>query len=91
MTLGEGYVGAPDMKPLPHWWSLDTAYDRSRPGTDIFIPVIEEDIDGIEDVNIVPDLDGNSSMVIYDLMGRKVTNPRPGNIYIMNGVKVMFK
>lgn len=60
-------------------------------GTDIFIPVIEEDIDGIEDVNIVPDLDGNSSMVIYDLMGRKVTNPRRGGIYIMNGVKVLFK
>ena len=38
MTLGEGYVGAPDMKPLPHWWSPDTAYVRDRPGTDIFIP-----------------------------------------------------
>ncbi|MBR6494034.1 MAG: hypothetical protein IKT22_02020, partial [Prevotella sp.] len=59
-------------------------------GSDYFVPVVKK-TDGIEDVNIVPDLDGNSSMVIYDLMGRKVTNPRPNNIYIMNGVKVMFK
>jgi len=59
-------------------------------GEDIFIPVIENEIDGIEDVNVVPDLD-NGTMQIYDLMGRKVTNPRRGSIYIMNGVKVLFK
>ena len=29
--------------------------------------------------------------VIYDLMGRKVTNLKPGNIYIRNGKKFMMK
>ena len=38
MTLGTSYVGARDMKPLARWWSPDTAYERTRPGTDIFIP-----------------------------------------------------
>lgn len=56
-------------------------------GDDTFIVVLDE-TSGVEDVNI-PEPDGN--MEIYDLMGRKVKNPRPGTIYIMGGVKVMWK
>ena len=29
--------------------------------------------------------------VIYDLRGIRITNPQPGNIYIINGKKVIFK
>ena len=57
-------------------------------GAEDFIEVIGE-TNGIEDVNNRVEPDGN--LEIYDLMGRKVTNPRPNNIYIMNGVKVMWK
>lgn len=56
-------------------------------GSDSFIEVLGE-TNGIEDVN-APEPDGK--LEIYDLMGRKVKNPRPGTIYIMNGVKVMWK
>ncbi|MBR1469700.1 MAG: hypothetical protein IJ605_06300 [Prevotella sp.] len=59
-------------------------------GTDTFIEIIEDpSVTGIEDVNKRVDPDGK--LEIYDLMGRKVTNPRPGTIYIMNGIKVMWK
>ncbi len=56
-------------------------------GADTFIEVLGE-TNGIEDVN-APEPDGK--LEIYDLMGRKVSNPRPGTIYIMNGVKVLWK
>lgn len=32
--------------------------------------------------------DANGTNVIYDLKGRQVLNPMPGNIYIMNGKKI---
>ena len=53
---------------------------------DYFIEVIDEPT-GIEDINRpLPD----GKIEIYDLQGRKVTNPGRG-IYIMNGQKVLFK
>ena len=55
-------------------------------GDDIFIEVLDEPT-GIEDINRpLPD----GKIEIYDLQGRKVTNPGRG-IYIMNGQKVLFK
>ena len=55
-------------------------------GSDTFIEVIDEPT-GIEDINRpLPD----GKIEIYDLQGRKVTNPGRG-IYIMNGQKVLFK
>ncbi len=60
-------------------------------GEDFFVPVVR-DIDGIKEVlDDAPDFEGNKSMDIYDLQGRKVKTPKPGSIYIMNGVKVLFK
>ena len=100
-TNGQMYYTTTNLQTNKGLYSYLQLLDTTQPGepayskgflggSDYFVPVVKE-TDGIEDVNMVPDLDGNSSMVIYDLMGRKVTNPRPGNIYIMNGVKVMFK
>lgn len=55
-------------------------------GSDSFIEVIDEPT-GIKDINRpMPD----DKIEIYDLQGRKVTNPGRG-IYIMNGQKVLFK
>ena len=34
---------------------------------------------------------GSENAVLYDLFGRKVTNPVPGTIYISNGRKVICK
>ena len=56
-------------------------------GADFFIEVLGE-TNGVEEVN-APAPDGK--IEIYDLMGRKVTNPRRGGFYIMNGVKVLWK
>lgn len=100
-TNGKMYYTTTELQTNKGLYSYLQLLDTTQPGepayskgflggSDYFVPVVKE-TDGIEDVNIIPDLDGNSSMVIYDLMGRKVTNPRPNNIYIMNGVKVMFK
>ncbi len=50
-----------------------------------FLDIVEESLSGIEDVmteNHEPD-------VYYDLYGRRVDNPAPGNIYIVNGRKVV--
>lgn len=54
-----------------------------------FEPIEDPVVTGIEDVNNRPEVDGK--IEIYDLQGRKVLNPRPGTIYIMNGVKVMWQ
>ena len=47
-----------------------------------------------DDVTAVAPVNGQSSMVngqsYYDLQGRKVKNPQKGNIYILNGKKVLF-
>ena len=54
-------------------------------GDDNFIEVVDQPT-GITDIN-QPLPDGK--MEIYDLQGRKVTNPGRG-IYIVNGVKTVF-
>lgn len=56
-------------------------------GPDFFVEVLGE-TSGVEEVN-APKPDGK--IEIYDLMGRKVNNPRPGGFYIMNGIKVLWK
>ena len=47
-------------------------------------------IDGIEELEASEDLEGQN-IATYDLMGRKVTNLKPGIIYIRNGKKFLFK
>lgn len=36
-------------------------------------------------------VEDDKESIIYDLMGRRVDTPRPGQIYIINGKKVLFK
>lgn len=45
------------------------------------------DTNGIDDI-ITDAPEGNG--VIYDLRGIRITNPRPGNIYIINGKKILY-
>ena len=54
----------------------------------------DEMIDGIEEVIESEMANGQSSMsneTVYDLMGRKVTDLKPGTIYIRNGRKFMVQ
>ena len=53
----------------------------------------DEMIDGIEEISEQPEYSENSefSECTYDLMGRKVTDLKPGNIYIRNGKKFMVR
>jgi hypothetical protein len=44
-----------------------------------------------EDMSIEQLTNDNSQQTIYDLCGRRVTNPIKGGIYIINGRKVMIK
>ena len=50
--------------------------------------VTEDDATGIEDVEIIEEKMDN---IIYDLQGRRVFEPQNGNLYIINGNKVLFK
>ena len=43
-------------------------------------------VDGIDNSEII----NHKSEIIYDLMGRRVTQPQKGGVYIVNGQKVIF-
>ena len=49
-------------------------------------------IDGIEEISEYSDYSENSeySDSCYDLMGRKVTDLKPGSIYLRNGKKFIY-
>ena len=51
---------------------------------------IEGDNEGGDDTSVVIEKSDAEATVIYDLMGRRVTNPTKG-IYIINGVKRVIK
>lgn len=48
----------------------------------------DDDTTGIDNMQFPTD---NSGVTIYDTMGRKVTSMKKGNLYIMNGRKVVVK
>lgn len=48
----------------------------------------DDDTTGIDNMQLPTD---NSGVTIYDTMGRKVTSMKKGNLYIMNGRKVVVK
>lgn len=50
MTLGNGYVGHAGLKPVMRWWSPDTSYERTKSGTDIFIPAFVGGESFLEDI-----------------------------------------
>jgi hypothetical protein len=50
---------------------------------------VEEDLPtGVTDIEITEEKMDN---IIYDLHGRRVMEPQNGNLYIINGNKVLFK
>lgn len=51
-------------------------------------PAATDGITDIEADDTPVNLDLNP---VYDLQGRRVTNPEPGNVYIINGAKVLWK
>ncbi|MBO7119734.1 MAG: leucine-rich repeat protein [Bacteroidaceae bacterium] len=53
----------------------------------------DEMIDGIEAVHEEEMVNGQRSMTneVYDLLGRRVSDPKPGRIYIRGGKKIMVK
>ena len=67
-----------------------TAANWERFGT-IVGDLTDEIVDGIETIQNSKFKIQNEEAPIFDLMGRKVTNLQPGNIYIRNGKKFMVK
>lgn len=53
------------------------------------IMIDNEDAAGIE--NVIGAETRQDDNAIYDLLGRRVTNPLPGTIYIRNGKKFVLK
>ena len=50
---------------------------------------VDGELTGIKNPTLDPSmLNSQSSMEIFDFQGRRVTNPKQGNYYIINGVKV---
>lgn len=60
---------------------------RNAWGWDYFTNFIETDFSGIEDCVISKD---DARNAIYDLQGRKVSQPLPGRVYIQNGKKMVL-
>ena len=71
------------------------AYLNSRWATfgTIVGDLTDDMIDGIEELSECPDYSEHSESLdaTFDLLGRRVTNPQSGSIYIRNGKKFMMK
>lgn len=95
------YISTPwytetNVVPANHSFILASKTDsqgnsRSAAGISLEAP---EDVDvniltGIENIN--NDLDNRHDNVIYDLQGRPVSSVHSGNIYILNGKKILVK
>ena len=52
---------------------------------------ISEETTAIEEVEAEEEFTIQNSELIYDLMGRRVTEMKPGQVYIVNGKKVLVK
>ncbi len=63
---------------------------RSAPGWDYFTNFIETDNFPVNGVNVISQDGTVQDENIYDLHGRKVTNPQRGEIYIQKGKKVIL-
>ena len=81
---GDGNYAAPTVKP----YRIYMTYEAPAGETAAPMFRIGRGATGIEDVEWTMD---NGQWTIYDLMGRKVTTMEKGNMYIVNGKKVVIK
>lgn len=64
-------------------------FTKSEAPSSMQMRLVEEDLPtGVTDVEITEEKKDN---IIYDLHGRRVMEPQNGNLYIINGNKVLFK
>ncbi len=64
-------------------------FTKSEAPSSMQMRLVEEDLPtGVTDVEITEEKMDN---IIYDLHGRRVMEPQNGNLYIINGNKVLFK
>jgi hypothetical protein len=64
-------------------------FAKSEAPSSMQMRLVEEDLPtGVTDVEITEEKMDN---IIYDLQGRRVFEPQNGNLYIINGNKVLFK
>lgn len=64
---------------------------RTSPGWNYFTNITEDPTSGIGDVFDAAGSGGTDATVIYDLMGRRVTNPIKGHLYIKGGKKYIHQ
>ncbi len=64
---------------------------RTSPGWNYFTNIAEDPTSGIGDVFDAAGSGGADAGVIYDLMGRRVTNPLKGHLYIKGGKKYIHQ
>ncbi len=87
----EGEAGDNAPRDTPIYVPVGSAEKyRTAPGWDYFNNYIETSEfpeSGVEEIFINTEVNDNS---YYDLQGRKITNPQPGQIYIQNGKKFIF-
>ena len=79
------YLVGEDVQPWVRAYHCYMTYDKAA-GAPMFSISRGEDTTGIENSTL-----NAPSTVIYDLMGRKVTTMVKGNMYIVNGKKVIIK
>ena len=65
------------------------AYFKSSNASKSALSVYISGTTGIKEISS-SEIDGFEDGVIFDLSGRKITEPAKGNIYIMDGKKIMF-
>ena len=80
------YLVGEDVQPWVRAYHCYMTYDKAA-GAPMFSISRGEDATGIENST----LNAQPSTVIYDLMGRRVTTMVKGNMYIVNGKKVVIK
>lgn len=85
--LPTGTNGYPNACVLPMRAYIQAATGTSG-GARLFSKFVDKDGSTTSISNLQIDADDNK---VFDLQGRRVTNPQRGNIYIINGRKMMYK
>ncbi len=65
-------------------YTVTVVYNAGESGKSNIVNVVGTGVDNVS-------IDNQGADVIYDLFGRRVISPRAGQIYIINGAKVLYK